>query len=228
MLIKDLPNNCKPREKGLEKGIKSLGDDELLAIILRTGYKNTSAKELASNILKELNNLNNIDEVNFNKLINIKGIGKTKAITVLSALEFGKRFQAFENNNFIYLNNTEKVHIYLKNKFSEVKQEEFIVIVLDNKKRLINSKTIFIGDLTSVNVHPREIFKYAVINSAAAIIVAHNHPSGDVLPSKQDIKITYDLIKIGKLMQIPVIDHIIFAQNKYYSFFESGILNEEN
>lgn len=228
MLIKDLPNNCKPRERALEKGIKSLGDDELLAILLRTGYKNTSAKELAANILLETNNLKNIDNITLNKLSKIKGVGKTKAVTILAAIEIGKRIMNNEFDKSLILNNTSRVFNYLKSKINDLKQEEFITILLDTKKRIIESKTIFVGDLNSVNIHPREVFKYAIINSAASIIVAHNHPSGDVFPSKQDIKITNDLFKIGELIQIPVIDHMIIGQNKYYSFFESEILNEKN
>lgn len=228
MLIKELPANCKPREKAFLKGIETLGDDELLAILLRNGYKNTSAKELASKILLELNNLKDIENITINRLSKIKGVGKTKAITILTALEFGKRFINKTDNYFLILNNTEKVYSYLKNKIHNLKHEEFIVILLDNKKRLIDSKVLFKGDLTSVNVHPREIFKYAVLNSAVAIIVAHNHPTGDIFPSKQDIKITKELVKTGELMQIPVLDHLIIGHNKYYSFFESEILNEKN
>lgn len=224
MLIKDLPENCKPREKALMKGVENLGDDELLAIILRTGYKNTSAKDLAINILLELDNLKNIKDITINKIAQIKGVGKTKAITILAALEIGKRYKERQYDCSLTLSNTEKVYFYLKNKFTESKQEEFIVILLDNKKRLIDSKIIFKGDLNSVNVHPREIFKYAIINSASAIIISHNHPSGDVFPSKQDIKITKELIEVGKLIQIPVIDHMIIGKDKYYSFFESEII----
>lgn len=229
MLIKDLPNNCKPREKALMKGIEYLGDDELLAILLRTGYKNTSAKDLAVNVLLELDNLNNFEDLTTNKIARIKGVGITKAITILAALELGKRYTQRQVDCSVTLNNTDKVYFYLRNKFSESKQEEFITVLLDNKKRIIGDKTIFKGDLNSVNVHPREIFKYAITNSAAAIIISHNHPSGDVFPSKQDIKITKELIEAGKLLQIPVIDHIIIGKDKYYSFFESEIIqNEKN
>lgn len=228
MLIKDLPDNCKPREKALNLGIKNLGDDELLAILLRTGYKNTSAKEVASNVLNTLDNLNNIEELTINKISKIKGVGLTKAITILSALEFGKRFSNSKEEVKMKLNSTTKVYVYLKNKFTNKQQEEFITILLDNKKRVIDSKIIFKGDLNSVNVHPREIFKYAVVNSASGIIIAHNHPTGDVFPSKQDIEITKRLIEASKLLQIPVIDHIIVGKDKYYSFFESEEMNEKN
>lgn len=228
MLIKDLPNNCKPREKALALGINNLGDDELLAIILRTGYKNTSVKELAQLVLKETNDLSNFNDISINKLAKIKGIGITKAITILASIELGKRVvNVFEMNN-LKLNNSAKVFNYVKNIFNNNKQEEFIVILLDNKKKLIDSKIIFKGDLNSVNIHPREIFKYAIVNSAASLIVAHNHPSGDVFPSKNDIEITKEIIEIGNLLKIPVIDHIIIGNNNYYSFFESEALNEKN
>ena len=228
MLMRELPSNCKPREKALKVGLKNLGNDELLAILLRTGYKNTSAKELASIILNSFDNLNNIDDLSIKEISKIKGVGLTKAITIFAALEFGKRFSSYQEDFNIKLNNTQKVYNYLKNKLNNKTQEEFLTILLDNKKNLIDSKIIFKGYLNSVNVLPREIFKYAIINSSAGIIIAHNHPSGDVFPSKQDIKITKELIEIGKLIQIPVIDHIIIGNNNYYSFFESEMLNEKN
>jgi DNA repair protein RadC len=212
----------------LNVGFKALGDDELLAILLRTGYKNTSAKELALNILNSFNNLNDIDDLTVNQITKVKGVGLTKAITILAALEFGKRFSMQKENVKIKLNNSLKVYNYLKYKFTNRNQEEFVAILLDNKKNLIDSKIIFKGDLNSVNIHPREIFKYAIVNSSANIIIAHNHPSGDVFPSKKDIFITKELMQIGSLVQIPVIDHIIVGKNNYYSFFESEVLNDKD
>lgn len=222
--LKEMPLECRPREKALKLGVKALGNDELLAILLRTGYKDNSVKVVANKLLKELDELKNIKEVSVNRLANIKGVGTTKAITILAALELGNRLNNKEILNKVNINNSYKIYEYLKSNFDFIKQEQFIVVLLDNKKKIIDKKIIFKGDLNSVNIHPREIFKYAIVNSAASIIVAHNHPSGDVFPSKQDVKITSELAKVGTLVQIPVIDHLILGNNNYYSFYENGEL----
>lgn len=222
--LKEMSQDCRPREKALKLGVKALGDDELLAILLRTGYKNNSVKVVANKLIKELDEFKNIEEISVKKLASIKGVGLTKAITILAALELGNRLNHREVINKININNSYSVYEYLKKNFNFFKQEMFIVLLLDNKKKIIDKKIVFQGDLNSVNIHPREIFKYAIVNSAASLIIAHNHPSGDVFPSKQDLKITKELIKVGVLVQIPVIDHLILGNNNYYSFYENGEL----
>lgn len=225
--LKEMPEECRPREKAVKLGINSLGNDELIAILLRTGYKNNSVKIVANRLLSELNSFQNIENLSINRIASIKGVGLTKAITILAAIELGNRLNYNTNLKKININNTRSVYEYLKADFLKLNQEQFIVLLLDSKKKVIDKKVIFKGDLNSVNVHPREIFKYAILNSAASIIVSHNHPSGDTFPSKQDVKITRELVKIGVLIQIPIIDHLIIGNNTYYSFYENGDLDEK-
>lgn len=225
MIIKNMPDASKPREKAIEYGIKNLSNSELLAILLRTGYKNTSAIDLANNILNELDNFKNYESIVPQKIANIKGVGLTKSITILAAIELGKRITKQTPQN-ISLNTSNKIYEYFKNDYDNKQQEELTAILLNNKKKLISYKTIYIGLLNSIYIHPREIYKYAIINSAASIVLIHNHPSGDVTPSLEDINVTKNLYKVGKIIGIPLIDHIIIGNNNYYSFYSEGIKNE--
>lgn len=222
ILIKDIPVFDRPRERLKRYGVAALNNEELLSIILRTGTKNYSVKDLSNNILKELKDITDLKDYSINNLINIKGVGEVKAITLLAALELGKRVYDNRILNNINLSSSSKIYDYIKNKLFNKKQEYFYVLYLDHKKNLIDEKLLFIGTLNKSLVHPREIFKYAYINSSESIVCIHNHPSGDVLPSKEDISLTNKLIEIGKIQGIGVIDHIIIGNNNYYSFYDNG------
>lgn len=223
MRIVDLPNDEKPRERLIKYGVDYLSNIELLSIILRTGTKNKSVIDLSSEILKDIETINNIEDLTINKLIKIKGLGTSKACTLLSSIELGKRLSEYKTNND-KLNNSEVLYCFLKNIYRNIKQEIFIVICLDSKKKLINYKKIFKGTLDEVNVHPREILKYAVLESAHSIIICHNHPSGDVWPSEEDKKITKIIKESCNIFNIPLLDHIIYSKDKYYSFYVNGEL----
>ena len=230
LMIKDTPEFTRPRERLKKFGVDYLNNEELLAILLRTGTKSMSVKDLALNVLKELDNISDLDNLTLNKFLKIKGIGEAKAMSILAALELGKR---------IYLKNkvTEKVNIKngldIYNLFKYLnytdKQENLIVLLLDSKNNLIKSKIVFKGSLNISVAHPREIFKEAILNSASRIILVHNHPSGDPTPSLNDQQITKQMLKSGEIIDIPVIDHIIIGNNKYYTFKENKvvILNEK-
>ena len=218
--IKELNEENRPRERLKKYGPSILSDEELLAIILRCGNKEQNAKELANEILIQLNGLNNFYNTSLNNLIKIKGVGEAKAITVLAALELGKRALK-QTTNKIKINNNKIVYDLYKYDFINCYQEHFVALFLDTKKNLITSETIFKGTVSSSNIHPREIFKAALKNSASSIIVLHNHPTGDSTPSKADIEVTQKLAQIGELMSIPLIDHIIIGNNNYYSFYDS-------
>ena len=218
--IKDIPNSERPRERLIKYGVENLSNEELLSIILKTGTKNYSVKTLALILLQEIENIHTLKDISYNKLIKIKGIGKVKAIELLASIELGKRvFYKHENTN-IKMNNSKKVFEYFKERFIDEKQENFYAIYLDSKSNLISYKLLFKGTLNSSCVHPREIFKYACLESAYSIIVIHNHPSGDPTPSKEDYNTTSSLIEIGKIISITVIDHIIIGKDTYYSFYE--------
>lgn len=224
--IKDLPVLERPREKLIYYGSNSLTNEELLAIILKTGTSKTSAKMLASEILVHIKDITNLKSITMKELISIKGIGKAKASYILAMVELSKRI----NSSNMVINNTKFtnpkiIFNYYKDRFKELKQECFYAVYLDASKKIIEDKLLFMGTVNKSIVHPRNIFKQACLLDASSIICIHNHPSDNVLPSKEDINITNSLIEIGNLFNIPVIDHIIIGTTKYYSFYENGDIN---
>jgi DNA repair protein RadC len=221
--IKDLPESERPYEKLVQHGVSSLSTEELLAVLLKNGYHDISSKELASIILNKTNSIIKLSEMSYEQLISIKGIGISKACIILSALELSRRIEA-EKVKIIdrKLTNSKMVYEYYKNKIGNKKQEYFYVIYLDNAKRIINDKLLFIGTINHSVVHPREIYKEAYMLSASALICVHNHPSGNVYPSSEDVNITNNLNQIGLLLGIKLIDHIIIGKNSYYSFLENN------
>ena len=224
ILVKDIPILDRPRERLLKYGVINLSNEELLSIVLKNGTKNESVMSLSYNILKSINNISDLKDISINKLTKINGIGEVKAITLIAAIELGRRVYQLKEDKKVLLNDSKLVYNLLHDELYDKKQEYFVVLYLDNKKYLIEKKILFIGTIDYSTVHPREIFKYAYINSASSIILVHNHPSGDVLPSKNDINLTKTLIEIGKLNNIPIIDHIIIGNNNYYSFYLEDML----
>lgn len=221
--IKDIEESDRPRERLINKGVEVLSNEELLAIILKTGTKEYSAKELANILIKELEGIKNLNSINYEKLKTIKGIGVAKACEILASIELGKRInRELDNINNTILNKTSLVFDYYKDKLKNINQEHFYCIYLDNKKRVIKDKLLFIGTLNYSVVHPREVFKNAYLLSASSIILVHNHPTGNVIPSKQDLDITKNLITVGNILGIKVVDHVIIGKNNYYSFLENN------
>ena len=195
----------------------------MLAIILKTGTKGVSVKEIANNILNQIKNINNLESITINTFKDIKGLGKVKTIEIMAAIELGKRiFLEKENKDKIKYNSPEIIYLNNQYLFKKKKQEYFYCLYLDNKNKLIERKLLFMGTINRSIVHPREIFKEAYLTSSSSIICMHNHPSGDITPSSEDIYLTKNLIKIGKLQGINVIDHMIFGDDKYYSFYDNN------
>lgn len=225
MGIKSIPINDRPRERLLEKGSSSLSDAELLVIILGSGNKNKDVKEITESLLSTIKNISELKNLNYQELIKIEGIGKAKACILLSLIELAKRMNQSINtiNNKIF-NRPDIIFEYFKNKLSDENQENFYCVYLDSKKKIINSKLLFKGTVDRSLVHPREIFREAYLLSASSIICIHNHPSGNINPSKEDIFLTKMLKEIGNLMGIEISDHIIIGKEEYYSFFENGEL----
>lgn len=213
MRIKDTPKVDRPQEKLVKYGVKKLTDAELLALILRTGTKDTNVVELSKKILRKFKD--KISNLNIESLKKINGLGETKACQIIACFELAKRFlrvgmsQQLESAQEIFNSLTE-----IRNS----KKEQLIVIYLDSRKREISREVISVGTLSANLVHPREIFEPAVKNLAAGIILVHNHPSGDADPSENDLKITQQLIKAGDIMGIEVVDHLVVCQDSYYSF----------
>ena len=225
MKIKDLPKNEMPRERLLQYGVENLSNIDLISIILRTGIKDISVRELSAEILNSVGGINNLANMGIRELSNIKGMGSVKAITLIAAIELGKRINSKEISLNMKLSNVELVHEAFKKYFIDQKQEKFLAIYLDNKKCLISYKILSIGTIDRAIVHPRDVFNEAVKVSASSIIVMHNHPSSDLLPSKEDIDITNKLMESGLIMNIPIIDHIITNGKDYYSFYDNHFTN---
>ena len=200
--IKEMLESERPRERMLSLGTNNLSNEELISIILKTGTSGYSVKTLSRNILSELDDITSLKDMTINRLTKIKGIGKVKAIELLSAIELGKRVYYASEQKEVVLNNSRKIFEYFKNIFTYEKQENFYALYLDTKSKLISFKLLFKGTLNSSTVHPREVFKYAFLESAASVIVIHNHPSGDISPSIQDIEVTESLMKIGSIIKI--------------------------
>lgn len=225
MLITEMKDEDKPRERLEKLGPNNLTDEELLAILIRIGSKGKGAKDLAIEILKNIGGIDNLKNLNINSLNTINGLGMIKKIEILAAIELGKRI--YLNNNLkLKKNYTNPNFIYQDNKylFYGLKQEYFYVFYLDTKNNLIERKVLFMGTINRSVVHPREIFKEAYLLSASSFICMHNHPTGDVIPSKADIDLTKTLIEIGKLQGIALLDHIIVSDSNYFSFYDNNLM----
>ena len=221
--IKELPVDERPYEKLINNGPEKLTNEELLAILIKTGTHKYSAKEIANLILKKINNIYELKDISYKFLSDISGIGLKKSCVLLSAIELGKRIHNYSESIISKkLNSSTLVFEYYKSKLRDVKQEYFYCVYLDNSKQIIHEKLLFIGTVNYSLVHPREIFKEAYIYSASAIICVHNHPSNNIFPSNEDIKVTNNIKKIGEILGIKLVDHIIVGKNNYYSFLENG------
>jgi len=219
-LIKDIPKEERPREKLELKGSNMLNNQELLAIILRTGTKEKSAIILAHEITDKYPNLYALRNITIDELLTIKGIGKAKAIQILAALELGKRTNNYTLERGIQIKSPIDCAEFIAEEVKSLEQEHFIGVYLDTKNRILAKKTLFIGSLNRALVHPREVFKEALKHGCASIIVCHNHPSGDPTPSTQDISLTKRLMEIGELMGIELLDHLVIGTDGYISMRE--------
>lgn len=220
MKLKELPTNELPRERLVSVGESNLTNEELLSIIIRTGTKDISVKEVSNNILSKIESINDLNNITLNELSKIKGVGLVKAITIKASIEFGKRVSNIEIKNMMKLNNSDIVHDTFKKIFIGLKQEKLLAIYLDNKKRLISYKVITIGTKDETLFHPRDILSNAIKLNASGIIIMHNHPSGDITPSNADIEITNRLMRASNIIGIPLLDHLITNTNDYYSFYK--------
>lgn len=223
--LKEIPKIDRPRERLINFGAESLSNEELLSILLKTGTKDVSVKELASTILNKIGEINKLNEINYHILSSIQGVGSAKACTLLAVVELSKRITRKNASlNNVIIKSADIAFDYFRYIFKDQMQEYFYVIYLDNKKRVIENKLLFKGTLNQSIVHPREVFKSACILSASSIICVHNHPSGNVEPSKEDINLTKRLSEIGILMGIKVVDHLIISDDNYFSFLENNLI----
>lgn len=216
--IKNIPEFDRPREKMGQKGAKALSNLELLAVLLGSGIKGKDVFEVARDILSLAQA--DFENINLEKLKNIEGVGLAKACQIMAAIEFSKRFLVKEGIKVKNIDDVAKLVEELRAK----KQEYFLSLTLDGASYLIQKRTVFIGTLNHSIVHPREVFADAISDRAAGIIFVHNHPSGNIDPSKEDIAITNRLLEVGKMVGIEVIDHVIVGKDGCFSFQAEGML----
>lgn len=222
--IKDMPADQRPRERLAREGARSLSDAELLAILLRTGYAQKSAVELATNVISIYSGLKNLVQAGVEELSEIKGMGPVKAAQLKAALEIGRRVATVSESSRPSIKGPEDAAFMVMEEMRHLDREHFCALLLNTKHQVVARETISVGTLNSSVVHPRELFKAAIKRSAAAIILVHNHPSGDPTPSREDREITRRLFEAGTIIGIEVLDHIIIGDNKFVSLKSKGML----
>ena len=224
--IKNWAIEDRPRERFLAKGIQSLGDAELIALLIGSGTRELSAVELARQILKNAdNNLNQLGKFTADDLQKLKGVGKAKAISIIAALELGRRRKLSEALDKPRITSSKDVYDVLFPLTSDLAHEEFWILLLNRSNKIIDKSRISQGGIAGTVIDIRIILKKAVEKLASSIILCHNHPSGNRDPSKADINITRKLKEAAELMDIKLLDHIIIADNSYFSFLDEGVLS---
>jgi len=227
MPITDWPESERPREKLMQYGPMKLSEVELLAILIRSGSGSNSALDVARELMSKAGGLNQLARLDYNDILQmrIKGIGKTKAVTIAAAIQLTRRLQIEESASpdKILRSSDEVARLYVP-KLRDLNKEIFMVLLLASNNRLIKDVIISEGILNASVVTPREVFREAVVGMAAAVILIHNHPSGNPEPSREDLQLTKQMTESGKMMNIPVLDHIIIAGNQHSSFADKGLL----
>ncbi|MET3561512.1 DNA repair protein RadC [Enterococcus rotai] len=222
LFIREMPEDCLPRERLEVVGEKALSNQELLAILLRTGSKNTNVMEVASKFLNYFNHLYELKNATVTEMMEIKGIGRIKAIELRAAIEFGYRIQQSTQLKLGKVSSSYQIAQNLIYELQDFQQEHLVCLYLNTKNEVIKQETVFKGSLNQSVAHPREIFRSAVKYSAARLILAHNHPSGNPTPSESDIHFTQRMQECGKMMGIEVLDHIIIGAQVYISMREEN------
>ncbi|WP_420488112.1 RadC family protein [Gottfriedia acidiceleris] len=222
VLIKDFPKDERPRERLLKFGPGSLSNQDLLAILLRTGTKNESVLKVSNELLLKFDGLRLLMNASVEEISNIKGIGEAKAVQLIAAFELGKRINRLQYDERFSIKSPDDCAKFMMDEMRFLEQEHFVCLYLNTKNQVIARETIFKGSLNASIVHPREVFKEAFRRSASSIICLHNHPSGDPTPSREDIEVTKRLVECGKIIGIELLDHIIIGEHKYVSLKEKG------
>lgn len=216
----------RPREKLISKGRKILSDAELLAILIASGNKNETAVELSKRILSEIDNdLNQLGKLSFQELTKFNGIGEAKAITIIAALELGRRRKAEPSDKREGLNSSQKAFNYLHKQFIDLPHEEFWVLSLNRSNKVISKHFVSKGGLSNTVVDVRLIMKNAVNDLASSLVLAHNHPSGNLTPSESDIQITNKIKSAAQFFDITLLDHLIITDDNYFSFADEGLMS---
>jgi len=219
MRIKDISKENRPIERLEKKGASTLSEAELLAVILKTGTKEENVIDMSNRLISKYG-VDKLSSCSLKELQEIKGIGKVKAAQIVALFEFNKRHNLPKQDGKP-IKTAKDVFEYCSPKLSGSDKEYFMILHLNTRNRIIKDEIVSIGTLNSFLIHPREVFKSAIKESANAIILVHNHPSGDIEPSEEDNKITEILFKAGDLLSIKVLDHVIIGHEKYYSYKDS-------
>lgn len=223
--IKDWADDDRPREKLIQKGRSTLSDAELIAILIGSGSRDESAVDLSKRILASAgNNLIELGKLSVKQLMKFKGIGEAKAITIVAALEFGRRRRGEEGQKTNKINSSKDAFELLQPLIGELPHEEFWIVYLNNSNKVLHKEQLSKGGMTGTLVDVRLVMKHALEQGAVGCVLAHNHPSGTLKPSRPDKEITKKLQKAGSALDIKVLDHLIISQNTYYSFADGGIL----
>lgn len=226
--IKEWPEDDRPREKLLKKGAAALSYSELLGILIGKGMREKTAVDLGKELLKKYTNLHNLSARQIAEFTSLKGIGPAKAVTIAAAFELARRVHSRQNSPQITFKSSKDVANYYIPLMRDLKKEIFKAALMNGANRLIKDITVSEGILNASLVHPREVFREAVLEPTSGIILVHNHPSGDAKPSEEDIKITRQLVEAGRIFGIKVLDHIIIARENYKSLADEGILYDSN
>ncbi len=221
--IKQLPPELRPRERLLEAGPSALSDGELLGLLFGIGSREKTAVELACEVISEAGGLRGLYDVNANELMEVKGIGEAKACIILAAVELGRRIGQVRNPGRPMISSPADVDRLLRGRIANLDRENFVVVLLNTRNEVIGTPLVSVGTLSASLVHPREVFKPAIRASAASVVLAHNHPSGQVEPSREDREVTGRLEQCAEILGIEVLDHVIVGDG-YYSMKEHGML----
>jgi DNA repair protein RadC len=223
--IKSWSPEDRPREKLLLKGTSALSHAELIAILIGSGTSTLSAVEVAKKILQAVeNNLHELAKLSVNDLMKVKGIGEAKAVTIVAALELGRRRKDIDSQEKPRITGSKDAFELLKGDLMDLPHEEFWVILLNRANRMMKKKKVSEGGVSGTVADPKIIFKFALEELASGVIVVHNHPSGNLAASQSDIDLTKKLKEAGKFLEVQLLDHLIIAGQKYYSFADEGII----
>ena len=223
--IKSWAEEDRPREKLLLKGKAVLSDAELIGILIASGTKDKSAVDVARDILSSVGNkLNGLAKLTVKDLMKFKGIGEAKAITIVSALELGRRKKETEPDKQLQISNANDVYATIKPHLEDLKHEEFWILILNRRNQIIKKQLISSGGVSGTVADPKIIFNAALQELASSIVLIHNHPSGNLKPSQSDIGLTKKLKSAGDVLEIPIMDHLIYTDDGYYSFADEGML----
>jgi len=222
-MLRDMPQDDRPRERLLQVGATAVSSAELLAIILRVGSRNESVIQLASRLLAHFGGLPGLARASITELQAVKGVGPAKAIEIKAALELGRRLLAAAPEERAQITSPADAANLLMSEMMFLEQENLRLILMDTRSRVLSSPTIYVGSLNTSVIRIGELFRAAIKENAAAFIVAHNHPSGDPSPSPEDVNVTRQLVQAGKLLDIPLLDHIIIGRQRFVSLKERGL-----